>query len=202
MKKQIVAIDIDDVVAQATEALRLDVNTRFNIEISQEAYREPHDYWGYYESVWQKHEAVKDMSYDSYYIELRESQSHIPLLPGAEFAIMKLAKKYKIVFITARDETLKTATIEWLTQNLPQLEYDIYFTNHLVEENRLTKGEVCKQVGAQYLLDDNIDHCRSALENDVQAVLFGDYGWHRSLKADELPRCKDWQAVLEYFDAA
>jgi hypothetical protein len=64
----------------------------------------------------------------------------------------------------------------------------------------MTKGQICKKLGASYLIDDNVGHCEKAIEEGVSAVLFGEYGWHGDAP-DKLVRCKDWPAVLEYFDS-
>ena len=40
---------------------------------------------------------------------------------------------------------------------------------------------------------------RVAVEKGVDAVLFGSYGWQHEAP-EHLPRCKDWPAVLEFFD--
>ena len=43
------------------------------------------------------------------------------------------------------------------------------------------------------------EHCISASEYQVEAILFGEFGWHLDVP-NNMQRCKDWPAVLEYFN--
>jgi len=64
----------------------------------------------------------------------------------------------------------------------------------------MTKGQLGKQLGGGLLIDDNIQHCESAVELGIDTVLFGDYGWNRTNTS--LKRCYNWQEVIEYLDGA
>lgn len=65
----------------------------------------------------------------------------------------------------------------------------------------MTKGELAKSIGADYIIDDQIKHVLAAAELGIRGILFGDYAWN---KADVLPdnvtRVNDWQEVLNYFE--
>jgi hypothetical protein len=64
-----------------------------------------------------------------------------------------------------------------------------------------TKGEVCREINADVLVDDNIKHLHSALEYGVgSAVWFGNYAWQEDAAPSDIIRCKDWPAVLEHID--
>lgn len=74
-------------------------------------------------------------------------------------------------------------------------------SNNVNDALKMTKTEVCRQIGADYLVDDQIKHCVSAAEAGIQTLLFGDYAWN---KLDTIPanltKVKDWQEVKAYFD--
>lgn len=55
MKRQIIAIDVDDVIADSTEVTRLVVNKNLGIDLQVEHYRVPGDFNNYYEDVWRAH---------------------------------------------------------------------------------------------------------------------------------------------------
>jgi 5'(3')-deoxyribonucleotidase len=58
---------------------------------------------------------------------------------------------------------------------------------------------VCVEIGADWLIDDNPEHCLSAIEHGLNTILFGDYGWQ--YKAPEhLYRCKNWEEVERLLD--
>ncbi|HLA48993.1 MAG TPA: hypothetical protein VJY84_00415, partial [Candidatus Saccharimonadales bacterium] len=64
------------------------------------------------------------------------------------------------------------------------------------------KAEVCREIGADYLVDDQPKHCLAAADAGITALLFGDYKWTR---VNNLPKnvikVRNWPAVLEYFNA-
>jgi 5'(3')-deoxyribonucleotidase len=195
-KRKTIAIDIDDTIAGSTEALRLRVNEKKRVNIPQTGYQIPGEYWGYYERVWTLHGVEANI--DEFHAEMVEDQSHIPLLPGALFAVKNLAEKYDIIFITARHNAWEAATRKWFEQNLPSINHlQLYFTNDHTDTLGKTKGQLCVQLGVSLLIDDNVEHCRSALEENVKAILYGEYGWHLKMPP-QLVRCKDWPSVLEY----
>lgn len=50
-------------------------------------------------------------------------------------------------------------------------------------------------------IDDQLKHCQAAASLGIKAVLLGDYPWNRTEKLPSgVTRCKDWPAVLEYFN--
>jgi len=202
MNKPIIAVDIDDVIAESTEAFRKVVNSHAGIDLQPEDYRIEGPYGDYYEEVWRAHGVVERIDKQALLDQMHYDQSHIPLMPGAEFAIGQLQKRYEIVLVTARDEGWEKATRIWLHQQFGAEPPRIYFSDaHLKVDDRKTKGEICKEIGAKWMIDDNPEHCQSVLDHGVKAILFGEYGWHKNVPAGTV-KCKDWQAVLEYFDAA
>ncbi len=200
MKRTIIAIDIDDVIADSTEAIRLSVNKRYNVNLKPEHYQVEGDFWGYYERVWDMHNLSDRVNYQDESAEMAVDQSHIPLLPGALFAITELSKRFDIIFITARYTEWQEATAVWLDKNLSGLFKDLHFAGNSEHADKKTKGQQAKEVGASWLIDDNPEHCLTAIAEGVNTVLFGEYGWQHDAPQDLL-RCRDWPAVLEYFDA-
>jgi 5'(3')-deoxyribonucleotidase len=178
MSKKKIAIDIDDTIAASTESLRLRVNEKAGVSIPASGYQIPAHYWGYYERVWQIHDVD---------VELADFEK-------------ELTSKFNIIFITSRHHSWEAATRRWLKNvfsDIPSI--DIYFTDSHHNAHGKSKGQLCKELKAKILIDDNAEHCRSAIDEDVRAILFGEYGWH--LDVDKrIIRCKDWQAVLEYLD--
>jgi 5'(3')-deoxyribonucleotidase len=197
MKKPVIAVDIDDVIADSTDSFRREANKRFGVELTKEHYQVEGDYWGYYERVWRSHGLGNQISHDDLGDEMVKDQSHVPLLAGASIALAELSGKFDIVLITSRDPKWEAATHKWLNEHFGDLFRGIYFAEK--DSNKRTKGEICVNLGAFWLIDDNPEHCQSALDKGVKSILFGQYGWHHSAPAN-MVRCKDWPAVLEYFD--
>lgn len=120
----------------------------------------------------------------------------------------KLKDSYDLVVVTSRLEEpeIVSRTTDWLTDYYQGVFKDIYYTasviNELeVDDVHLSKAELCKNIKASYLIDDQVRHCFPAAESGIPSLLFGDYLWN---KADVLPegvvRVSDWQAVEDYFN--
>ena len=200
MAKKIIAIDIDDVLAESTEAFRKKVNQYAGINLKPEDYKVEGPYWSYYESVWRAHNVAHLIDADLLHQQMHFDQSHIPLMPGAEFAINELQKRFDVILVTARDPEWKQATDKWLKEQFGTKKPALYFSEaHKGIDGAKTKGEICQDVGASWMIDDNPEHCQTVLDKGIKAILFGEYGWHVSVPKPVV-RCKDWQAVLEYFE--
>ena len=124
----------------------------------------------------------------------------LPLLPSALFVINQLSDRYDFVVVTARHPARGDMTKTWLKEMFPDHMIDVHFSGAHRDERGLTKGQICKKLGASYLIDDNVEHCLGAAKEGIDAILFGTYGWHDGAP-EHLVRCKDWPAVLEYFES-
>lgn len=196
MSRTLIAVDIDDTLADSTELIRVNVNKKYTVDIPKEAYRSQGEYWGYYERVWAEHgltalrmEDLEDMI---------EELTKVPLLPSALFAIKQLSERFDIVLITARRKERAALTRQWVSSMFEGIDLEVHFSESHKDESKMTKGQICKNIGAFYLIDDNVGHCESALSEGVTPLLFGEYGWHRTVP-DGISRYKDWPSVLDYF---
>jgi len=199
MNRQIIAIDLDDVLADSTESLRLLVNERAGSELTKKHYKVNGEYWGYYERVWQTHGLEDKVSFEQLNSEMVDDQSHVPLLPGASFAVGELSKRFDLVVVTSRNPDWESATNKWLKSQFGNIFTGVHFADSRKASERKTKGELCREVGAKWLIDDHPAHCLSAAKEGVQGMLFGEYGWHDGVPEGVIS-CKDWPEVAEYFN--
>ena len=199
MNRPLIAVDIDDTLADSTELIRLHVNSRYDVAIPKEAYRTEGEYWGYYELVWAEH-GVEELTLEDFFDDEMVSEiMQVPLLPSALFAIKELYRTFDIVIITSRRPERGALTRKWIENMFEGMTIDVHFSEAHKDESKMTKGQICKTLGATYLIDDNVGHCESALKEGATPLLFGEYGWHGSVP-EGITRCKDWPAVLDYFN--
>lgn len=194
-KSLVIAIDIDDVIAETHWSTRTWANQVSGLELDEAAYKVPGDYWGYYERVWETHGVHDVLKHDDLIQAIIDDQIKVPLLAGASFAIKQLQKFHKVILITSRYQSLKTVTRTWVSEHIGK-DIEIYFAKNNHNDQK-TKGEICIEHGASLLIDDNIGHCLDAMNHGIDAILFGEYGWQHAAPASLL-RCPDWPAVLEY----
>jgi|GEM_PF-1087902 len=208
--RQTIAIDIDDVVAKTTEAVRLWANQIGGVELAAEDYFITEaGYWNYYEAVWRAHSLEGTLSFADFLKTLNVNQAHIAVMDGAREAIAELKQYYDVIFITARTPDHKDSTREWLDERIDAT-VPLYLShNPVANVVAQSKGELCAELGVSVLIDDNIDNCHSAVQYGVEAILFGNYGWNcdeavgSSMGAVaagpvKLSRYMSWPEITEY----
>lgn len=201
-KKPIIAVDIDDVLADSTDVLRLIVNKKHGRELQKHHYHvKTGTYWGHYEKIWENHDINGDGIIDEFHKAYSIDQSHVPAIDGAVGVLAQLHKSYDLVAISSRLSSMQKATERWI-QEVFDNQFDSVVCIDHGKRSKTTKGQACKEIGASILIDDNIGHCEDALRHKVQPILFGDYGWHDDDQIhDGFIHCKNWQEVAEYFQS-
>jgi len=203
MSEQAIAVDIDDVLSATAEGFTAFSNERWGGKHLAEDYTEAWaEFWGIsIEEALKRSDEYHNSNVISTFSHYKES---VPVL-------RKLAEKYKLVVITSRKRMLKELTDTWLEQHYSGIFSEVHYagiwdadgevrsTEHRLNQ---TKAELARELGAEYLIDDQPKHCLSAAAIGIKALLFGR---HKVLNNLALPenviRVADWHAVEEYFDA-
>lgn len=122
--------------------------------------------------------------------------------PAAVIAIPALAAKHELHVITGRGKFMRKLTDELIDEHFPNCFQSITHTNFFKRKDRLTKGQVCKELGVDVHTDDHLLHCESVLDEGVEhALAYGDYEWNRmEIIRNGLRRCLDWDAILREVD--
>ena len=190
MAKKIIAIDIDDVLADSTDALRRVVNKRLDVNLSPEDYYLEGDYWDQYSKIWKRHGLEGRISLSDIEPMMVVSQSHVLPHEGALKTLKALKKNYELVIVTSRWPSWRRASEDWLDEHFPGIFERILFTREVKDSVHTGKGEICAENGVSWLIDDNVYHAQSAVDNGIEVILFGDYGWHHKVPP-HFVRCKN-----------
>lgn len=197
MSKPIVGIDIDDVVANVIDSVRLWANEKTGANLTEAEYRTDDNYWEYYNTIWQRYGLSETVNFTMVLDDLAHDQSHIALVEGARETIHALKEKYDLVFITSRPAYQQDATRRWLDERIDS-EIPMYTShNPMANSDHRSKGEICAELGVKYLIDDNVGNCQNANEYGVEPLLFGLYGWNEKAPSN-LRRFFTWDEVGEY----
>lgn len=186
----IIAVDLDDVLAAHVEAFVEFRNSRYATNITTEEYN---DHWL---NIW------GDVSHDEIVARAAEFHTHESVVmyevkPGAQDAIATLARDNDLYIVTARPKQIVDASLEWIDMHFPGIFKDVLFVPIWDPANTKTKADICKEIGATYLIDDIPRHCDIAAAAGITAILFGDYSWNRSHDlTDGVIRCKTWADVI------
>lgn len=200
MKRKIIAVDLDDVLSQSNETMRLHVNEHYGGQHTEEDFLIDAPYFKYWETVGGIKPEEGEIRYQSYKI-IRNTKAMQPV-SGALTALQKLQKKYKLIIVTARGREDAEATETWLEGHYPGIFHGVEFVPEAWLPNaEITKANICQQIGASYLIDDSLEHCEIVAKTGINCLLFGEYGWSRYRQLPpHIIRLKDWQAVEDYFD--
>lgn len=200
MKKPVLAIDIDDVLTASNEGVRRYVNRTFGMNHTPADYAVTGEYRRYWDRIWSADEEEGRKIYESYLAS--GETARLKPVDGALPAIRRLQTNYALVVVTARHIEQVEHTKDWLGRHAPNIFKRVEFLLERPDNENITKAYILRELGAEYIIDDNADHCRHALDAGIQALLFGEYGWNREVTVpDGIVRVKNWSEVLEYLDA-
>ena len=196
MSKKTIAVDIDDVLAINVPAFIEFSNQRWKTNLTIEDFTED------WRTMWE----VDTETLAARVKELDDQK----LVAGFEHfkdateTLAALKRKFKLVITTSRRRVLIPQTTDWINNYFPDLFEEIHHAGiwDKLEKQayQATKAELCRQIGADYLIDDHPKHCFAAAEAGIPSLLFGEYPWNKGSKLpDGVSRVKNWQEVGEYF---
>lgn len=197
MKKPIIAVDVDDTLVPHFQDLIDWYNQEYGTRVELADYRSgPENIYKWGTTDFET--AIRQVTrfYDT--PAFQDAKPHKQAVEVLE----ALSLSYDLIVVTARDTIIEEATHQLLKEHFVGLFGQVHFTAfYSLEGKARTKGEVCREAGAAYLIDDTAENCIEAVEAGCKAILFGDYPWSNRV---ELPagviRCLDWPAVEEYFN--
>lgn len=202
-QKQIIAVDIDDVLSASAAGFARYSNKRWGASLTADDYDEDWSkFWGV---------SMKEALHRVEAVYGSDLFGSYAALDGALPVLHELKKRYHLVVVTSRRRSLQAETEVWLDRNFPQIFSAVHYaglydedesTQSVREALKRNKAELCGQIGANYLIDDQLKHCLAAAERGVQVLLFGNYRWNRTNQklSDRITEVHSWQAVKEYFD--
>jgi 5'(3')-deoxyribonucleotidase len=200
--KQVIAVDIDDVLSATAEGFVAHSNKLWGQSLQPDDYTDEWAVmWGVSldEAIQRSEELFKDVSFVGEYARFDHA-----------FPVLKeLSKKYKLIILTSRRSILKEITDRWLAKHFPGIFEEVIFAGiwdsdeHVLKKFHKTKAEMCLAAGVDYLIDDQLKHCVGAAEVGVVSLLFGAYKWNETDTAlpSKVVRVRNWFEVKEYFDA-
>lgn len=131
---------------------------------------------------------------------------HYPVLPGSVQGVDELRQIGDVHVVTARQYELKDLTSRWLKHHFSFDTDRLHIANHYSNNSyeKRSKSQICKQIGAHVLIDDNLDYAIDVATSGVPVVLFdweGQYNWNKPKIDQRLPdnihRVTSWNAVVQ-----
>jgi uncharacterized HAD superfamily protein len=195
--KPVVAVDIDDVLALSVDKFIEWSNSRFGTTIKFNDYTED---WSV---LWNISQAETTKRVNQMYKEGIPAQ-YFRVAEAVE-VLNKLKSDYELIVATARRSAEHKLTKDWIKKHYPTVFKDVHFAgiwDEITEHSpKKTKARLCKELGVDYLIDDQVKHCIGASNVGVKALLYGDYPWNRNINLpEEIERVSDWEEIEDYFE--
>jgi uncharacterized HAD superfamily protein len=201
VKRPTIAVDIDDVLFDEHKSIRTFINQTYGLKLTPKDFAIEGPYWGFWGKVWGVDEETSRKWFDAY---VKSGAKTKPtFVPGAIDSIGRLSEHHELVIISARDTPNHQATHVWLDKHFPNTFKSVEFVVAWYSDMKASKAAIAKEIGAAYLIDDCLSHCKDAADMGITTVLFGDYGHSRAYQGDHplITRAYTWQEVEEFFDA-
>lgn len=195
--RPVIAVDIDDVLALSVDKFIEWSNDRFQTEIKFDEYIED---WSL---LWDISQAETTVRVNQMYKEGIPAQySHVG---EAVEVLNKLKSDYELIVATARRSAEHMITRNWIKKHYPAVFKDVHFAgiwDEITEHSpKKTKARLCKELGVDYLIDDQVKHCVGANGVGVKALLYGDYPWNRDADLPKgVERVFSWKEIEDYFE--
>jgi uncharacterized HAD superfamily protein len=195
--KPTIAIDVDDVLAANAVGFLAYCNERWGCDLTVDDYSED------WPTMWgiEMDEAMRRA--DEFHAS--GAVSGYEHFEEAKEVLSYLSERYRLLVLTSRRQVIAGETLAWIDRYFPDTFDDVHFAGIwdtvAADRHLMTKSDVCKAIGADYLIDDQTKHCFAAADAGMEALLFGTYAWNRvDILPDNVVRVADWVAVKEYFD--
>ena len=183
MVKLVLAVDCDDVLLPSTELIVSLYNEKYGTNVQLTGAHTSKD------SEWQASRGeIAERLYD---IQLTEEFAAIKPFADAIEVCRRLSLTHELHMVTARPGRIMHMTLAMLNKHFPDIFTEI---EHIGLDGN--KGEVCRRLQADVLIDDNFSHLETARECGVGGLLwFGEYPWQNGNSADDVVRCLNWYEV-------
>lgn len=195
---EIAAFDVDNVLLQEAAGLCQETNSLYGTSLTVADY---HDNWAVMLNITPEEAEARRL-------ELIANGFFERLEPvaGARQGLEAIAARgIERVAITKRRNSLKDVTIASLEVHFGDLISDVVFAtyfDHKGDKIVRRKSELCLEVGATSLTDDQHATCLEVASAGITAIHFGDYGWAEPEELHPMiTRARDWPAVTESFNA-
>ncbi|XP_078157715.1 haloacid dehalogenase-like hydrolase (HAD) superfamily protein isoform X1 [Carex rostrata] len=195
-EKLVVAVDVDEVLGSFLSALNKFIADRCSWNHSVSEY---HVYEFF--KIWKCSRSEADILVHEFF-KTHYFQDGIHPIPGALSALQHLSSFCSLSVVTSRQNAIKDHTLEWLEKHYPGLFEEIHFGNHFALDGQSKpKSEICRSLGAKFLIDDNPRYALECAEVGIKVLLFdyhNSYPWCKTGVAESHPlvtKVHNWQEV-------
>ncbi|KAL0479000.1 hypothetical protein AKO1_007878 [Acrasis kona] len=195
----VIAVDIDEVLCPFVELLAEFYN-RTHPTASPTHVDHFHSYQ--FSKVWKHLTEEQCAEIVEKFFESDEFAKQAPIKNASE-TLTRLKSKFDLVVVTSRQHVIKDRTEKLLNNYYPGIFSKVLMGNHWGRDGKkVSKADLCKEANAILLIDDSLDYANNVAQNDLKAILFGDYAWNQTSQDlhHNITKVSGWDQVEEAID--
>lgn len=196
-----IAVDVDEVLGRFVHSLNA-----FCLEKYGQHYR-VEDYFVYdFAQVWKCSKDESNHRVHEFFTSAH-FRDGIEVIPGSFDSLDRMKRVHSddlaLHVVTSRQHVIQEQTLEWLDRHFPGIFDQVFFGNHFaLEGTSKKKSEICKEIGASVLIDDNPWYAMECAEAGIQVLLYdwkSQYPWSKTDQDgphhENITRVSDWEHV-------
>jgi len=184
-KRLVIAIDCDDVLIETGPFVAKRYNKAYGTALTlADFYQDDPAPWGVDDI---------DAASERFHMIMMDSR-HLKPSRFTVDTIRRLAARHELHLVTGRNQALLEATSAFADTYFKGCFTSIELTDMYDAARRRSKGQICKQIGADLLVDDHPTHIRSVIDEAglKEVIVFGTYPWNEGTLPGGAVRCMDW----------
>ncbi|HME86890.1 MAG TPA: hypothetical protein VKE88_00575 [Candidatus Nanoarchaeia archaeon] len=197
-----VGVDLDDVLSQTFEPIRLFHNSKYDTKIKfEDITSHP-----WYIFMTEQYGPVTNEEMIRRFHEFYETDAfkNLALVKGAQEGIAELKKRhFDLDIITNRPSILHGATQQWLGKHFPGMFGGVHMTNKETNDGGVKKDKFtfCKELGISVIIEDCLENAidcvtkAKAAGHPLRAILF-DRPWNRHGDHEQVKRVYSWPEAV------
>jgi len=196
-----IAVDVDEVLGRFVHSLNAFCDETYSCQYHVK------DYFVYdFARVWQCSQDESNRRVHEFFdsVHFRDG---IEVIPGSYESLLRLKESIsniKLNVVTSRQHVIQDHTMEWLENHFPDTFDAVYFGNHFALEGvSKKKSEICAEIGASVLIDDNPVYAMECAQAGIKVLLYDwelQYPWSKTKEGPEhenIIRVSSWLEVEE-----
>ena len=187
----LIAIDIDEVLADTLNHFIFLYNQKFKTSFKRDDFY-TFDWWEVLGLEKDRFKAIYEKMVAQGFFQ------NIQTIKGAQDGVKELQKDYSLAIVTGRPKSMTEITKAWLAKNFAGSFSQFYFTKEVIlGPNKKPKHDICQQIGAKVILEDEFEFAEDCAQGHIQVLLF-DNPWNRAFKMPSyMIRVYSWEDILD-----
>lgn len=196
-----IAVDVDEVLGRFVHSLNAFCYETYSCQYDVK------DYFVYdFARVWQCSQDESNRRVHEFF-DSAHFRDGIEVIPGSHESLLRLKESIsdiKLNVVTSRQHVIQDHTMDWLENHFPDTFDAVYFGNHFALEGvSKKKSEICAEIGASVLIDDNPVYAMECAQAGIKVLLYDwelEYPWSKTEQGpvhDNIVRVSSWLEVEE-----